>query len=63
VEFFRTFSSFTYTSEQLDKATREVIDAEKYGEYFSHGTGHGFGLGGYEAPLSTGETFTDELGI
>ena len=72
VEFSREFSSPTYTAEQLDKAARDVIEAQGYGEYFIHRTGHGLGLGGHEAPfivkgntmvMKVGMTFTDEPGI
>jgi Xaa-Pro dipeptidase len=60
------------TASQVDQATRRVIDAAGYGEYFFHRTGHGLGMEGHEAPyiragneliLQPGMTFTIEPGI
>jgi Xaa-Pro dipeptidase len=56
----------------VDKATRMVIEAAGYGEYFIHRTGHGLGLEGHELPqmaagveqpLLPGMVFTVEPGI
>jgi len=56
----------------VDKATRDVITAAGYGEYFIHRTGHGLGLEGHELPqvasgvkevLQPGMVFTVEPGI
>ena len=59
--------------EQVDKAARQVIEAEGYGQYFIHRTGHGLGLdthepipqiaGGVDYPLQPGMTFTIEPGV
>lgn len=58
--------------EDIDKATRDVIDAAGYGEFFTHRTGHGLGLEGHEPPymvkgetmpLRPGMTFTIEPGL
>jgi Xaa-Pro dipeptidase len=58
--------------EDVDRATRTVIEAAGYGEYFTHRTGHGLGLEGHEPPyivegntlvLQPGMTFTIEPGI
>jgi Xaa-Pro dipeptidase len=60
------------TCEAVDKATRDVIEAAGYGQYFTHRTGHGLGLEGHEPPyivggnalvLQPGMTFTVEPGI
>ncbi len=60
------------TCEEIDKATRDVIDAAGYGEFFTHRTGHGLGLEGHESPymvkgetmpLRAGMTFTIEPGL
>ncbi len=56
----------------VDRAARQVIEAEGYGPYFGHGTGHGVGLEVHELPtisarneqvLSTGMVFTVEPGV
>jgi Xaa-Pro dipeptidase len=56
----------------VDKATRDVIDAAGYGQYFIHRTGHGLGIETHElpqisesnhAPLLPGMVFTVEPGI
>lgn len=58
--------------EDVDKAARDVITAEGYGEYFIHRTGHGLGLDVHEEPymvggnklkLEPGMVFSDEPGI
>lgn len=55
-----------------DKASREIISAEGYGDYFGHGTGHGVGVEIHENPnlsprstaiLETGNIVTVEPGI
>lgn len=57
---------------QIDKATRDVIEAAGYGRYFVHRTGHGLGLEVHEDPyirsdnqqtLAPGMTYTVEPGI
>lgn len=59
-------------AEDVDRAAREVIAAQEYGEYFTHRTGHGIGMEGHEAPyirqgndeiLQPGMAFTVEPGI
>lgn len=56
----------------IDKAARDYITNEGYGEYFLHRTGHGLGLSVHEEPYITsvndlvieeGMTFTIEPGI
>jgi Xaa-Pro dipeptidase len=56
----------------VDAATRQVIDAAGYGEFFTHRTGHGIGMEAHETPyirsgneqvLQPGMTFTIEPGI
>ncbi len=60
------------TGQEVDRATRQVIVAGGYGQYFTHRTGHGLGLEGHEppyivegntVPLEAGNTFTIEPGI
>lgn len=60
------------TAGSVDDATRAVITASGYGEYFFHRTGHGLGMEGHEAPyifsensliLEPGMVFTVEPGI
>jgi Xaa-Pro dipeptidase len=59
-------------AQEIDRAAREVIADEGYGQYFIHRTGHGLGMEGHEAPyiregnplpLEPGMTFTIEPGI
>src|SRR5262249_45044024 len=38
---------------QADKVARDVIDKAGYGEYFTHSTGHGIGLGVHEPPWAS----------
>ena len=61
-----------FTAHDVDKAARDVIEAQGYGQYFIHRTGHGLGIGGHEAPgivqgnplvLKEGMTFSNEPGI
>ncbi len=56
----------------VDKAARDIIDGEGYGQYFGHSLGHGVGLAVHEEPkvaaqgtktLETGMIITDEPGI
>jgi Xaa-Pro dipeptidase len=56
----------------IDQASRSVIEAAGYGQYFIHRTGHGIGLEAHEPPyirgdnpriLETGMAFTIEPGI
>jgi Xaa-Pro dipeptidase len=58
--------------QDIDKATRDVIESAGYGKYFTHRTGHGLGMEGHEEPyiragnlmlLEAGMTFTIEPGI
>jgi Xaa-Pro aminopeptidase len=60
------------TCEHVDIATRRVIDAAGYGEYFVHRTGHGIGMEEYEDPymvagnttlLAAGHAYSVEPGI
>ncbi len=55
-----------------DKAAREIISADGYGDYFGHGTGHGVGVEIHELPnlsprskaiLESGNIVTVEPGI
>ncbi len=57
---------------EVDRAARTVIQAEGYGEFFIHRTGHGLGMEAHEPPyiregneyrLQPGMTFTIEPGI
>jgi Xaa-Pro aminopeptidase len=59
-------------AEEVDRATRAVIDSAGYGERFIHRTGHGIGLevhehpyivAGNREPLEVGMTFSIEPGI
>ena len=56
----------------VDKAARDIINNEGFGDYFGHATGHGVGLEIHEAPtvsmrsdtvLQEGMVITDEPGI
>lgn len=60
------------TGQDVDRATRAVIQAAGFGEYFIHRTGHGLGLETHEEPdmkegslvaLAPGMTFTVEPGV
>ncbi len=60
------------TGQDVDRATREVIEDAGYGDYFIHRTGHGLGVEGHEPPfmmeantepLIPGNVFTVEPGI
>jgi Xaa-Pro dipeptidase len=60
------------TCQDIDRATRKVIEDAGYGQYFVHRTGHGIGMEGHEGPyiregndlpLEVGMTFTIEPGI
>jgi Xaa-Pro aminopeptidase len=60
------------TAEQVDAATRAVIDDAGWGEHFFHRTGHGIGLDTHEAPyvvagnglpLEPGMAFSVEPGL
>ncbi|MCZ7542626.1 MAG: Xaa-Pro peptidase family protein [Anaerolineae bacterium] len=59
-------------AQEVDRATRKVIEDGGYGEYFIHRTGHGLGLeihegpyiyAGNTEPLAVGNVFTVEPGI
>jgi Xaa-Pro aminopeptidase len=59
-------------AEALDRAARDVIEGEGYGEAFFHRTGHGIGLEGHEEPylvagndepIQPGMAFSIEPGI
>jgi Xaa-Pro aminopeptidase len=58
--------------QDVDRASRSVIDAAGYGEYFIHRTGHGIGMEAHEDPymiegndeaLLSGHAFSVEPGI
>ncbi|WP_049158960.1 M24 family metallopeptidase [Corynebacterium striatum] len=60
------------TAQEVDRATREVIEEAGFGEYFTHRTGHGIGLSTHEEPfimagnelvLEEGMAFSIEPGI
>lgn len=34
------------TGQEVDEVARKIIDESGYGKYFSHGLGHGIGMGG-----------------
>jgi Xaa-Pro dipeptidase len=60
------------TGQDVDRATRTVIEEAGLGAYFVHRTGHGLGLEGHEepdmnegslVPLEPGMTFTIEPGV
>lgn len=49
--------------EEVDGATRRIIDAGGYGEYFIHRTGHGIGMEEHEDPyMVSGNTLPLEAG-
>lgn len=59
-------------ADDVDRATRSVIEAAGYGEFFIHRTGHGIGLevheepyivAGNDLPLESGMTFSVEPGV
>jgi Xaa-Pro dipeptidase len=61
-----------FAAEELDRMARDVIEAEGYGPFFIHRTGHGLGLEEHEPPyivkgnaleMELGMTFTIEPGI
>lgn len=52
------------TCASVDRATREVIEAAGFGDYFVHRTGHGLGLSGHEPPwIMDGEELVLEPGM
>lgn len=60
------------TGDSVDRATRAVVAAAGFAEYFIHRTGHGLGIDVHEPPfmvggdmnvIATGMTFTVEPGI
>lgn len=65
-------STIGTTFSQIDKASRDVIEADGYGEYFTHRVGHGLGHDLHERPsvddnnhdeLKEGNVITIEPGI
>jgi len=68
----REYAKPGIVAEQLDHATRIVVETAGYGKYFTHRTGHGIGMEGHEDPyiragnqliLEPGMTFTIEPGV
>jgi len=60
------------TCEEVDRAARQVIQDEGFGEFFVHRTGHGIGMNGHEEPyivegnemaLQPGYCFSVEPGV
>lgn len=59
------------TRQSYDKIARDVIEEAGYGQYFTHGIGHGIGLDIHEIPyfgkseelVVSGMTVTDEPGV
>ncbi|OFT45026.1 peptidase M24 [Corynebacterium sp. HMSC06G04] len=60
------------TAQDVDRATRSIIEEAGYGEYYTHRTGHGIGLSTHEEPfimegnelvLEEGMAFSIEPGI
>lgn len=47
--------------QDVDRAARSYIEAQGYGPYFTHRTGHGIGIDGHEGP-SAGEGETTVIG-
>lgn len=43
---------------EIDKIAREYIQQKGYGEYFSHGTGHGLGIEVHENPYVSSQNDT-----
>lgn len=68
----RELAAVGMTAGAVDQAVRAVIEAQGYGPYFTHRTGHGLGMEAHEAPyifgansqmLAVGMVFTIEPGI
>lgn len=68
----RRFARPGVMAEEVDRATRQVIEDAGFGQFFIHRTGHGLGLEVHEPPyivagnqevLQPGMTFTIEPGI
>jgi D-alanyl-D-alanine dipeptidase len=58
--------------QDVDRASRSIIEAAGFGEYFVHRTGHGIGLSvheepyivaGNDQPLTAGMAFSVEPGV
>ena len=48
----------------MDKASRDIIKSEGYGQYFLNRTGHGIGISVHEAPyIKTGNEQILEKGM
>ncbi len=50
---------------EIDKAARQIIEEKGYGEYFTHGLGHGIGLAVHEYPTlnSTSDDIIEEYNV
>ena len=68
----RSCAAAEISAEEVDGASRRIIEEAGYGSFFTHRTGHGIGMEGHEAPyirngnsqkLMRGMTFTIEPGI